>query len=177
MEARSLSTRYLNLHIILFSCKSFFILKHHLWIKQHNIIHKCIMETFTFSLWRCSIPKKSTILTTIFPAPLSLSLQWSWSLPLVWSLQLYPTFFLKTGLQDKMIMSCTILLTILIVICSCRFEKTVDKLMFLVQIAGYFEFLLQAYRIYSFHFFDIHPQNEMYCFAMVRVRNTFQSHI
>ena len=126
MEARSLLTRYLNLHIILFSCKSFFILKHHLWIKQHNIIHKCIMETFTFSLWRCSIPKKSTILTTIFPAPLSLSPQWSWSLPLVWSLQLYPAFFLKTGLQDKMIMSCTILLTILIVICSCRFEKTMN---------------------------------------------------
>ena len=49
-----------------------------------------------------------------------------------------------------------------------RFEKTVNKLMFLDQIAGYLEFLLQVYRNYSFHLFDIDPHNEIYCFAMVR---------
>ena len=53
-------------------------------------------------------------------------------------------------------------------LCSCRFEKTVNKLMFLDQIAGYLEFLLQVYRNYSFHLFDIDPHNEIYCFAMVR---------
>ena len=53
-------------------------------------------------------------------------------------------------------------------LCSCRFEKTVNKLMFLDQIAGYLEFLLEVYQIYSFHLFETIPRNELFCYVMVR---------
>ena len=52
-------------------------------------------------------------------------------------------------------------------LCSCRFEKTVNKLMFLDQIAGYLEFLLEVYQIYSFHLFETIPRNEFFCYVMV----------
>ena len=52
-------------------------------------------------------------------------------------------------------------------LCSCRFEKTVNKLMLLDQIAGYLEFLLEVYQIYSFHLFETIPRNELFCYAMV----------
>ena len=56
-------------------------------------------------------------------------------------------------------------------LCSCRFEKTVNKLMFLDQIAGYLEFLLEVYQIYSFHLFETIPRNEFFCYVMVSIRN------
>ena len=56
-------------------------------------------------------------------------------------------------------------------LCSCRFEKTVNKLMFLDQVAGYLEFLLEVYQIYSFHLFETIPRNELFCYVMVSARN------
>ena len=49
--------------------------------------------------------------------------------------------------------------------------------MFLDQVAGYLEFLLEVYQIYSFHLFETIPRNELFCYVMVSVRNIPVAHI
>ena len=48
--------------------------------------------------------------------------------------------------------------------------------MFLDQIAGYLEFLLEVYQIYSFHLFETIPRNELFCYAMVRNISVTHTH-
>ena len=50
--------------------------------------------------------------------------------------------------------------------------------MLLDQIAGYLEFLLEVYQIYSFHLFETIPRNELFCYAMVtNISDTHIHHI